>query len=1099
MLIDSLKKLTERIAQLLKSKVDKVPGKSLVSDTLITKLGTLTSVQSSEYLSDNKLKLTLSDQTTVITSNSIDLSSKVDKKTGYDLIKLTDIESIKGKVDKVSGKSLISDTLISKLQSIDMDSKVDKISGQGLISTSLTSDLTSNWLALKSGINKYPVSVNISGTDTKKIIFTLKDGTTIESQWVDLKGNSIDFNGAGFDKTTGSLRLNNSTSFTIDGRYRLLSTPITWNEVQGKPTIPTIPSWVGSSKPTYDWSEIQNRPTIPTIPSWIGNSKPTYNWSEIQGKPELNYLPLSGGTIEPGNKNGWTEGIRINRSSGNWSVLTLGTTGTSGISSDSWFLGRNPSGELQIQTTNDTPNMGMRLTNSVAYWKGNRILDMGWNTRNGKLAFKTEFDNWLRINEDGSHPAGTYFGGSLVRTDNQIQVGDSGRYFNAQNGFTLLSNNYRVSRWGDGTGIDSITNTNTLQIGSGRYINFRRTNSDYSWNGDPRLTIDTVSGTLNVINSIITRNISNSGYLVGCFNNSDHHYYKPYPIFVINSNHLPSETSLQSMYGIGFSIGGPGGFLNSLTSDTQWGLYGADNGVPKWYLGGNGDVIASRNLVGNGLKINGGTSNHLVVSDGTLTTKGSWQTQQIDLRDANENKYFLVRFAPSNMVDRYKCVVKAALDSGRKPSWATHHAGISLHLEFEFSGWGWGTQDPLLRVGKYSVSYASAHPAMNLSQDNWSSTQYVYLRGGIIYTFYTQSLLGNKVEWVCEKKVDGIYTSPTNTTFQNSLDWNPDQEIQYMDLYVEKHSQYGPALTNLRSFRTQEIFLENPGATSKSNIWTSDNKLYFSSRNTGGFIKLISNGFSVNGSNDNYLLSAGGGIRQTLPYVNLNGLAVASQSHSEFRAGESPNSPDGPTQSWYHYFGGRHSNPDNRYLYNFAVPFFSDHTCFYLNNRVESTDKPWVKFIGFQDAGNNKIFQEYMNPDGYAWHYPSGKGFRVYSGNIGSGVEKLRIDDSGVYISNKLIQHVDRQGGSISSNWSAVTSWQNGVIFVESPLNIELNQLQHKGSLSFRKVFDGGNVTFSCSGKTIKYTGDTSFNGKDGSTAVVSIFNNKCYIDIRNI
>ena len=53
--------------------------------------------------------------------------------------------------------------------------------------------------------------------------------------------------------------------------------------------------------------------------------------------------------------------------------------------------------------------------------------------------------------------------------------------------------------------------------------------------------------------------------------------------------------------------------------------------------------------------------------------------------------------------------------------------------------------------------------------------------------------------------------------------------------------------------------------------------------------------------------------------------------------------------------------------------------------------------------------------------------------------------------------------------------------------------------MSFRKVFAGDNVTFTCSGKTIIYTGDNAFNGGDGSTAVVSIYENKCYIDIRNV
>lgn len=77
---------------------------------------------------------------------------------------------------------------------------------------------------------------------------------------------------------------------------------------------------------------------------------------------------------------------------------------------------------------------------------------------------------------------------------------------------------------------------------------------------------------------------------------------------------------------------------------------------------------------------------------------------------------------------------------------------------------------------------------------------------------------------------------------------------------------------------------------------------------------------------------------------------------------------------------------------------------------------------------------------------------------------------------------------------------QNGsVIFVEKSVTIQLKDLVSLDCVSFRKVFAGGQVTFTCDGKQIIYTGDTAFNGGDGSTAVVSIWNNKCYIDIRNV
>lgn len=76
---------------------------------------------------------------------------------------------------------------------------------------------------------------------------------------------------------------------------------------------------------------------------------------------------------------------------------------------------------------------------------------------------------------------------------------------------------------------------------------------------------------------------------------------------------------------------------------------------------------------------------------------------------------------------------------------------------------------------------------------------------------------------------------------------------------------------------------------------------------------------------------------------------------------------------------------------------------------------------------------------------------------------------------------------------------ENIVYVTANVPNCDLQLIPSGYSVAFRKVFAGGTVTFTCAGKQIIYTGDTDFNGGDGSTAVVSIWNNKCYIDIRNI
>jgi len=108
-------------------------------------------------------------------------------------------------------------------------------------------------------------------------------------------------------------------------------------------------------------------------------------------------------------------------------------------------------------------------------------------------------------------------------------------------------------------------------------------------------------------------------------------------------------------------------------------------------------------------------------------------------------------------------------------------------------------------------------------------------------------------------------------------------------------------------------------------------------------------------------------------------------------------------------------------------------------------------------------------------------------------------DDNGEFRDLAWYNDVIRAGVKCTQNTTLQKDHQNQVVFVTAPCSIELNAIENMGSVSFRKVFDDGIVTFTCTGKNIIYTGDTTFNGKKGSTAVISIFENDCYIDIRNI
>ena len=108
-------------------------------------------------------------------------------------------------------------------------------------------------------------------------------------------------------------------------------------------------------------------------------------------------------------------------------------------------------------------------------------------------------------------------------------------------------------------------------------------------------------------------------------------------------------------------------------------------------------------------------------------------------------------------------------------------------------------------------------------------------------------------------------------------------------------------------------------------------------------------------------------------------------------------------------------------------------------------------------------------------------------------------DDNGGFRELAWFSDLYKPGATITGDWLAEKVYQNNTIFVQNPCNIELSELDNFSSMSFRKVFASGDITFSFHRKTIIYTSSNTFNGGEGSTATVSIFYNKCYIDIKNV
>ena len=149
----------------------------------------------------------------------------------------------------------------------------------------------------------------------------------------------------------------------------------------------------------------------------------------------------------------------------------------------------------------------------------------------------------------------------------------------------------------------------------------------------------------------------------------------------------------------------------------------------------------------------------------------------------------------------------------------------------------------------------------------------------------------------------------------------------------------------------------------------------------------------------------------------------------------------------------------------------------------------WGAYINFKLSGSTSSL-EFFKPD---WHPTTRIGVR-------NSVDTNRFnDDNGAFRYLAWYDDVLRAGVECTQNTTLQKVHQNQTLFVTVPCNIELNAIDDLSSVSFRKVFDSGVVSFSCTGKNIIYTSDNQFNGKKGSTAVISRYGNDCYIDIRNV
>lgn len=108
---------------------------------------------------------------------------------------------------------------------------------------------------------------------------------------------------------------------------------------------------------------------------------------------------------------------------------------------------------------------------------------------------------------------------------------------------------------------------------------------------------------------------------------------------------------------------------------------------------------------------------------------GGYKTT-LDLSTLNNNLYYPVTGASIPANGYHKIKVSVHLNSGTKPSWATHDSGFTTNVELYTTAYGWGTTHGETIVLNDSYNFTNCGQVVGFTQNGNTSTPVLWLRGG---------------------------------------------------------------------------------------------------------------------------------------------------------------------------------------------------------------------------------------------------------------------------------------------------------------------------------------------------------------------------------
>lgn len=252
--------------------------------------------------------------------------------------------------------------------------------------------------------------------------------------------------------------------------------------------------------------------------------------------------------------------------------------------------------------------------------------------------------------------------------------------------------------------------------------------------------------------------------------------------------------------------------------------YLSDNGTYKEVQGGSADIESLKQYVNDSIS-------------SARSVGYMMQLTEIDASGLDENTWYPV-IIKLNTLNFYRIEVHATLGMTGSPSWAEHDKGFVSHKIWEVNAAGYGTAQIVRNIFISIYKFANIDPVRGIGQLTRNSFEYVYVRGGGKYQFYTShkpniQLITSRLEAEYEEVIEPTTEPPAEVEVTDlATSWNNLPDV------LTEGNEFNIADNNINSSYFWINYRPRSGSTTNAkNIYVGNGQ------GSGGFGEVHASGF----------------------------------------------------------------------------------------------------------------------------------------------------------------------------------------------------------------------------------------------------------------